>query len=440
MALPAGVCEILHTLEQNGYEAYLVGGCVRDLLMEKTPRDWDMTTSALPREVLTLFPDSIPTGLQHGTVTVKACGLQTEITTFRADGAYADHRHPDAVQFTRSLREDLLRRDFTVNAMAMDLRGKLYDFYGGQKDLRQGILRCVGDPNRRFGEDALRIMRALRFAAVLGFTIEKETARSLREHRQDLSEIAVERIDTEMTKLLCGQFAAEILLQYPEVIGVFLPEILPCVGLAQHNPHHCYDVWEHTARSVAAIAPDPVLRWAMLLHDLGKGSTFSLDERGVGHFYGHGKASVALAETIAARLRFSNERKARVIELVDWHDRDVPRTEKSIRRCLYHLGEDGVRQLIAVKRADNAAQHPAYQGRSVEMDKAERILQDILDADACFSLKQLAVNGDDLLSLGLRGKAVGEALNLLLEQVIDGGLPNEKDALLAEISKTRMAE
>ena len=435
MVFPVGVNEILHTLEQNGHEAYPVGGCVRDLLMGKTPGDWDITTSARPEEVLTLFPHSIPTGLQHGTVTVKSHGENFEVTTFRADGSYADHRHPDAVRFTNTLQEDLQRRDFTVNAMAMDLRGKLYDFYGGQDDLRRGILRCVGDPGCRFGEDALRIMRALRFAATLGFAIDAETAESLRKHQQELSQIAVERICVEMTKLLCGKNVAEVLLKYPEVIGVFLPEILPCVGLEQHNPHHCYDVWGHTAHSVAAIVPEPILRWTMLLHDLGKGSTFTMDEQGVGHFYGHGKASVALAEGITDQLRFSREMKKRIIELVDWHDRDVPRTEKSIRRCLYHLGEEGVRQLIAVKRADNAAQHPDYQGRSAEMDKAERILQDILDADACFSLRQLAVNGDDLLALGLQGKAVGEALSFLLEQVMDGKVSNEKDALLYEIAK-----
>ena len=434
MVFPDSVNEILYSLEQSGHQAYIVGGCVRDLLSGKLPGDWDITTSARPEDVLTLFPGSIPTGLQHGTVTVRFRGENYEITTFRADGSYADHRHPDTVKFTDSLREDLARRDFTVNAMAMDLRGKLYDFYGGQTDLHDGILRCVGEPDRRFGEDALRIMRALRFAATLGFGIADETAKSLRKHRQELSQIAVERICAEMTKLLCGENAAEVLLQYPEVIGVFLPEILPCVGLEQHNPHHCYDVWGHTAHSVAAIAPDPVLRWTMLLHDLGKGGTFSLDEQGVGHFYGHGKASVALAEAIATRLRFSNEMKTQIIELVDWHDRDVPRTEKSIRRCLYHLGEDGVRRLIAVKRADNAAQHPDYQGRSVEMDKAECILQEILDADSCFSLRQLAVNGDDLLALGFRGKAVGEALNFLLELVIDGKLPNEKDSLLYEVT------
>ena len=433
MEFPTGVCEILTQLEQHGHQAYSVGGCVRDLLLGKTPGDWDITTSAQPEEMLALFPDAIPTGLQHGTVTVKCCGESYEVTTFRADGEYADHRHPVAVRFTTSLQEDLARRDFTVNAMAMDLRGKLYDFYEGQADLQRGILRCVGDPDRRFSEDALRIMRALRFAATLGFAVESGTAKSLRDHRQDLSQIAVERLYAEMTKLLCGKNVIEVLLQYSDVIGVFLPEILPCVGLDQHNPHHCYDVWGHTVHSVAAIAPEPVLRWAMLLHDLGKGSTFTLDEQGVGHFYGHGKASVILADAITTRLRFSGEMRRQVIELVDWHDRDVPRTEKSIRRCLYHLGEDGVRQLIAVKRADNAAQHPYYQARAVEMDKAEQILQDILDADACFSLRQLAVNGNDLLSLGLQGKAVGETLDHLLRQVIDGTLPNEKSTLLQSL-------
>ena len=438
MTYPAAVIDILTTLESAGYQAYIVGGCVRDLLMGKSPQDWDITTSSLPHQTMALF-DAIPTGLPHGTVTIRLQGESYEVTTFRTDGEYADHRHPDAVRFTEDLREDLARRDFTINAMAMDLRGTLINPFDGQSDLQAGVLRCVGDPDQRFSEDALRIMRGLRFAATLGFSIHRDTARSLRAHRAELSSIAAERLYAEMTKLLCGRDVTEVLLQYSDVIGVFLPEILPCVGLEQHNPHHCYDVWGHIAHSVAAIAPDPVLRWSMLLHDLGKGSTFTMDAQGVGHFYGHGKVSVTLAENITARLRFSSAMRQRVVQLVDWHDRDVHRTEKSIRCCLYHLGEDGVRQLIAVKRADNAAQHPDYRSRSVEMDKAEQILQTILDANDCFSLKQLAVNGNDMLALGLQGKQIGETLTYLLNQVLDDRLSNDRDTLLqAAVKKQAM--
>ena len=430
--IPREVCVVLQTLERAGHEAYAVGGCVRDILMGKAPHDWDVTTSALPQETMALFDHfAIPTGLQHGTVTVRSGGLSCEVTTFRTDGDYPDHRHPAAVTFTRSLREDLQRRDLTVNAMAMDMQGTLHDPFGGQADIRRRILRCVGEPERRFQEDALRILRTLRFSARQGFVIEEDTHRALRAQCGDLRYVAAERVREELTKLLCGADVLRVLLDDPQVLGVVLPEILPCVGFDQHNRHHCYDVWGHTAHAVAAAPPDPVLRWAMLLHDLGKPSCFTLDEQGVGHFHGHHRPSAEMAETVCRRLRFDRAAAQQICMLVRYHDRPIPLTERAIRRAMNQLGVEGLRQLCAVKRADNLAQHPDYRGRQREINEGEAIMDELLRKDACFSLKQLAVNGWDMAALGLEGPAIGQMLQTLLEAVMDGAADNDRDALLA---------
>ena len=430
--LPSSVLTVLRRLNRGGYAAYVVGGCVRDALLGRPNDDWDVTTSARPEQVMALFPGhAIPTGLQHGTVTVRQAGEPIEITTFRADGVYSDHRHPDEVTFSTDLAEDLKRRDFTVNAMAMDADGQITDLFGGREDLRSRVIRCVGDPDRRFEEDALRILRGLRFASVLGFTVEEGTAAAIRRKAPTLRAIAAERITAEMTKLLCGADACRVLLEFPDVMGVFLPEVLPAVGFDQRNIHHIYDVWGHSAHAVGAAIPDPVVRWTMLFHDLGKPKCFTVDEQGVGHFYGHGRLSHAIALEAAARLRFSNEHRDAIAALVDWHDRVIPVTPKGIRRCLNALGEEGARRLIAVKRADNLAQSPSYRERQGELDRAEEILNDLLAQDACFSLRQLAVDGRDMMSLGLSGRAVGDMLRALLEQVLSETLPNERDALLS---------
>ena len=430
--IPREVCAVLQTLERAGHEAYIVGGCVRDILMGKPPHDWDVTTSALPEETMALFDHfAIPTGLRHGTVTVRSGETACEVTTFRTDGDYPDHRHPAAVTFTRSLREDLQRRDLTVNAMAMDVHGTLHDPFGGQADIRRRVLRCVGEPERRFQEDALRILRTLRFSATLGFAIEADTHRSLRERRDDLRYVAAERVREELTKLLCGADVLRVLLEDPQVLGVVLPEILPCVGFDQHNRHHCYDVWGHTAHAVAAAPSDPVLRWAMLLHDLGKPSCFTLDEQGVGHFHGHHRPSAEMAETVCRRLRFDRAAAQQICMLVRYHDRPIPLTERAIRRAMNQLGVEGLRQLCAVKRADNLAQHPDYRGRQREINEGEAILDELLRKDACFSLKQLAVNGWDMAALGLEGPAIGQMLQTLLEAVMDGAADNDRDTLLA---------
>lgn len=436
MDIPENARAVLETLETAGHEAWCVGGCVRDALLGRRPEDWDVTTSALPEETLALFgPRGSPTGLKHGTVTVKTPGGPVEVTTYRVDGAYLNHRRPESVTFTRSIEEDLGRRDFTVNAMALNLRGELRDPFGGRGDLERGILRCVGDPDRRFQEDALRILRGLRFSAVLGLEIEKGTAEAVRRNREGLRDIAPERIQVEFFKLLPGKRAAEVLRGWPEVFGVFWPELLAMVGFDQRNRHHCHDVWEHTLHALDAVPGDLVLRCTMLLHDVGKPACFTLDEAGVGHFYGHPAVSRALADGMLRRLRCAAGFRETVVRLVEWHDRDIPRTDKSIRRALRILGEEDLRRLILVKRADNLGQAPAFRDRQRELDRAEEILDRLLAEDTCFSLRQLAVNGRDLLALGLSGPAVGAALEALLEKVVDGALPNEREALLEALKK-----
>ena len=436
--IPKYVQNVLSALEKAGYEAWCVGGCVRDSLLGRVPEDWDVTTSALPEETMAIFDShAFPTGLQHGTVTVRQEHKSIEVTTYRVDGTYHDHRRPDSVTFTRSLEEDLKRRDFTVNAMALSLGGELRDPFGGQADLETGILRCVGNPDRRFGEDALRILRGLRFAAVLGFEMDPATGESIHRNRELLQEIAVERIQVELMKLLCGKDAAKILRKFPDVLGVFWPEVLPMVGFDQRNYHHCYDVWEHTLHAVDAVPADPVLRCAILMHDIGKPRCFTVDDAGVGHFYGHGTISKELADQMLRRLKCTTEFRETVVRLVDWHDRDIPRTDKSIRRALRILGETDLRRLIAVKRADNLAQAPEFHDRQLELDKAEAILGKLLKENACFSLKQMQVNGHDLMTLGLTGPVIGKTLNVLLDRIVNGELPNERDVLLAQAQKMR---
>ena len=429
--IPEDVRTVLAALERDGHTAWCVGGCIRDLLLGRTPNDWDVATSAVPEEVLALFgAAAVPTGLQHGTVTVRTPERPVEITTYRSDGCYTDHRHPDSVAFSQSVEDELRRRDFTVNAMAMSADGRLCDPFGGRGDLAAGVLRCVGNPDSRFQEDALRILRGLRFASVLSFSLEPSTAAAARRDRELLRMIAAERIRVEFEKLLCGADAEKILREYPDIIGIFLPEVLPAVGFDQRNHHHCYDVWEHTIRGVSGVSPDPVLRMTMLLHDLGKPQCFTVDELGCGHFYGHPALSRELATGILRRMRFDNRSRDDILTLVEWHDRNIPRTEKGIRRALQELGEENLRRLFAVKRADNLAQAPKFHSEQDEISKAEKILNTLLQDNVCYSLKQLAVNGRDLIELGFSGPEIGKTLNALLTAVVNGELPNEKTALL----------
>lgn len=436
-AIPPFVRYVLTTLEAAGFEAYCVGGCVRDLLLRRTPGDWDMTTSARPEQTMALFGNcALPTGLKHGTVTVCSGMNRVETTTFRTDGAYADHRHPEQVTFTDSLQEDLSRRDFTVNAMAIELAGRLHDPFHGREDLKNGVLRCVGEPEKRFSEDALRILRCLRFAAVLDFTVERETAAAMENCRELLREIAPERVREELTKLLCGPSAAAVLRHFPQIVGTVLPEVLPMLGFDQRNPHHCYDVWEHTLHAMEAAPPTPLLRWTVLFHDMGKPECFALDEKGIGHFMGHGVVSRRIAEGAMNRLRFDGESRARIAELVEWHDHRV-QTEKGVRRMLNRFGEEDFRNLLDIQRADNMGQAKKFHYRQQDIDRVEALLNAELARGSCFTLKQLAINGNDLKPLGYRGPELGRVLQMLLDRVMDGRLSNNREDLLAEAEKLK---
>ena len=430
--IPQPVREMLALLRENGHEPYLVGGCVRDLLRGAAPDDYDMTSGALPEEVMELFgADAHPTGLAHGTVTLVRGGLAVEHTTERCDGAYLDIRHPERVRFTSSIEEDLARRDFTVNAIALSPTGELVDPFGGQADLRAGVLRCVGEPERRFAEDALRILRLLRFASVLGFSVERETAIAARARKDGLRAIAHERVYAELNKLLCGEYVTTVLLSYPDILGVVLPELLPCVGFDQRNPHHCYDVWEHTARSVGAAPPTRVLRWTMLLHDLGKPSCFTQDADGIGHFYGHTAISAQLAEGVMARLHFEHALAQGVRAQLTCFDEMFPPERAAVHRLMARYGRETVWSLLQTKLADNAAKAPAGLERAQKPWREALLLYDELTAEnACCSLAELNISGDDLLAIGFSGRSVGQAKKRLLDEVAAEKLENDRDALM----------
>ena len=429
--IPSPVTALMSRLEQAGFATYLVGGCLRDSLLGNVPTDWDLATAALPQQVQALFSDArvIETGLQHGTVTVILDGVQMEVTTFRKDGTYADHRRPEQVSFTDHITEDLARRDFTVNAMAYSPARGLSDPFGGQCDLQNKILRAVGDPIRRFEEDALRILRLVRFSATLGFAVEEETAAAAIKQAPLLKYIAQERILQELEKLLMGEFAVAAPRQFTPVIIQVLPELTASVGFDQNNYHHLYDVWEHTLHAMEHCAPDRLARWALLLHDCGKPHCYTVDFRGDGHFYGHAAISAQLSETALERLRMDKRSREEILDLIYHHDHDLFATDKSLRRWLHRLGEDTLRRLLLVKRADNKGQAPKFD-RTAEYDRAETALNDLLTREECFSLQQLAINGTDVMALGYTGPAVGEALHRALEAVLAGTCENTRAALL----------
>lgn len=430
--LPPQVLDALDRLHQAGYEAWIVGGCVRDLLLGRVPTDYDITTSALPPQTKEVFRDRrvVETGIRHGTVTLLEGGMPLEITTYRVDGTYSDARHPDGVTFTTSLREDAARRDFTVNAMAYAPGLGLQDYFGGQEDLARRLIRAVGEPDRRFQEDALRVLRAIRFASVLDFALEEETAVAARRQAAGLQKVSAERVFQELSKLLCGPKAGQVLLAYPDILGQVIPELLPMVGFDHRNCHHCYDVYTHTAVAVDHVPPQLPLRLAMLLHDIGKPDTFSLGEDGQGHFYGHPRRSVELAEGILLRLRAPKKLREQVLTLVRYHDAQIEEDPARLRRWLHKLGPEGFFALLAIQRGDAAGQAPAYCTRIERADRLESQARALLAQTPCLTLADLAVNGHDLLQLGYRGPALGRALQRLLEEVLAGRLANEKAALL----------
>lgn len=436
--LPPSVMKAILLLNESGHEAYVVGGAVRDLLRGVIPNDYDITTSATPEEMKGVFSAfrTIETGIAHGTLTVLIEGEPLEITTFRVDGNYTDSRHPDAVTFTRSLREDAARRDFTVNAMAYHPREGLFDFFGGAEDLKAGILRTVGDSRRRFTEDALRILRALRFSAVLGYRIEKETALAVHELAPTLTHVAAERIREEFVKLLISEHAAEILRENSDAIAVFLPEIKPLIGFEQHSLHHDHDVWEHTLHALEMAPRVLSLRLAVLLHDFGKPFCHSLDEKGEGHFYGHAEKSAELADEILRRLRFDNETREYVTSLVKMHD-VLPKPEtRQFGRIRSRHGDQFLLDWLSVIRADRMGQKHIFPPEVAQKtEEAEEAARALLATEERISLSSLAVRGDDMIALGYRGREIGAALSRALDGVIDQKTENTKEALIAYLTK-----
>ena len=429
---------VLQILTNKGYEAYLVGGCVRDLIRGVVPHDWDICTSARPEETEACFAGRriIKTGLKHGTITVLEKGEPYEITTYRMEGPYSDSRRPDYVEFVSSLEADLARRDFTMNAIALGLDGGLRDPFGGGADIEAGLIRCVGEPAQRFREDGLRVMRALRFAAVFGYEIEERTAQAIHKNRRMLEHVAAERINVELCKLLTGPDVGEILRQYPDVFCQFWPQLGPLVTLEQNNPWHCWGGWEHTIHAVEAAPPDLVLRLTMLLHDIGKPRCKSTDENGVDHFYGHPAVSAKLADQMLRELKFDNRTRERVVTLVEHHDVQIPCRDRFIRKWLGRLGPETFFQLLEVKRADGMGQaYELVKDRLAQLEKIKAKAEEIVAQGQCFSLKDLAVSGRDVIAAGIApGPEVGRVLNELLGQVLNGLVPNNREALLSLIT------
>ena len=445
MKIPARTGKILNRLREHGFEAYAVGGCVRDSLLGKAPGDWDVCTSALPKETKACFSDCrvIETGLKHGTVTVLMEGEPFEITTFRSDGNYVNHRTPEKVTFVRSLPEDLLRRDFTINAMAAGPDGEIRDPFGGREDLRNGIIRCVGDPDQRFQEDALRILRAMRFASRLGFQIEPETEAAMERNRELLRDISGERIYQELCGILIGQEASGVLARFAPVLRVVLPEIGPAIGFEQHSRYHDKDVWNHTLEALGESEPDLMVRWTLLLHDLGKPEVFFLDDQGNGHFIGHAGRSEELAREIFTRLHVDRATSETICTMVRYHEGIPPAEKKHVRRWIGRIGPEVLLKLLEVKRADTLAHvdTPASRERYDIILAFTELTREVLREEDCFTVRDLAVSGRDLLALGIpAGPEVGAGLEQMLCWVQEEKCPNEREALLAQMRSLREKE
>lgn len=438
ITLPQDVKFILNTLQNAGYEAYAVGGCVRDSILGRVPDDWDITTSAKPLEVKELFPKSFDTGIQHGTITVLINHVGYEVTTYRIDGEYEDGRHPKQVQFTPNLVEDLKRRDFTINAMAYNDEEGLVDCFEGLKDIENKVIRCVGDPYERFNEDALRIMRAVRFAAQLGYDIDVTTKQAVRDLAPNLSKISVERINVELTKLLVSKHP-EMMRDLYElgITAIVLPEFDLTMETGQNNPHHCYNVGEHTIHALMNVREDKVLRLAALLHDFGKPQCKTTGESGRDHFYGHPAVSEEFAKAILRRLRYDNDTIAKVTRLVLYHDYRMGDGRKGTRKAMSKVGEDLFDMLLELQHADILAQ--SDYGREEKLENLSRVRKDVEAIRAqseCVSLKTLAVTGNDLISAGMKpGKEIGETLTRLLEVVLENPERNTKEELLELVKK-----
>lgn len=435
IVLPEAVSGIINTLQEAGYEAWAVGGCVRDSLLGRVPDDWDITTSARPHQVKALFARTVDTGIAHGTVTVLIRHVGYEVTTYRIDGEYEDGRHPRAVSFTASLREDLGRRDFTINAMAYNERQGLVDLFGGISDIERGILRCVGDPQERFLEDALRMMRAVRFSAQLGYDIEPSTEEAIRRLSPTLGRISAERIRTELVKLLCSGHPERIRTCYETgLTAVFFPEFDRMMETPQHNPHHCGTVGEHAIGVLGHVPPERTLRLAALLHDVGKPETRSSDGAGIDHFYGHAEAGARIAREVMRRLKFDNAATDRVTRLTAAHDIRIEPGKRAMRKAMNRLGEDLFPDLFVLKAADMEAQSDfEREEKRARLERMRADYEEILRCQDCVSLKNLAVNGSDLIAAGMRpGRELGVILQALLAEVLEEPSRNDREYLLKE--------
>ena len=432
--IPQKVEIIINTLEDAGFEAYAVGGCVRDALLGRKPNDWDITTSAKPEQVKALFRRTVDTGIAHGTVTVLLDKDGFEVTTYRVDGEYEDGRHPKEVSFTASLEEDLKRRDFTINAMAYNSRKGLVDLFEGQKDLENKIIRCVGDPLERFTEDALRIMRAVRFSAQLGFSLEKETRKALLVLAPNLKHVSAERIQVELVKLLVSPHPDYLRIAYEAgVTKEFLPEFDRCMETPQNTPHHCYTVGEHILHSLLCVREDKVLRLTMLLHDIAKPVVRKTDENGRDHFKTHALEGEKLAKTILHRLKFDNDTIAKVTRLVRWHDLRPTPAPADVRKAVNVIGEDLFPMWMEVQWADNMAKSD-YRGEEkiARQTGVRTTWEEIVKKGECVSMKGLAVTGSDLIAAGMKpGKEMGNVLHRLLDAVLENPELNEKEKLLS---------
>ena len=440
IALPEKVSFIINTLMRAGYEAYAVGGCVRDVMLNRTPMDWDITTSAKPHEVKQLFGHTIDTGILHGTVTVMLEQEGFEVTTYRIDGEYEDARHPKEVSFTSDLLEDLKRRDFTINAMAYNDTQGLVDAFDGVGDLKRGIIRCVGRATERFSEDALRMLRAVRFSAQLGFVLEEETRAAIVELAPNIAKVSAERIQMELVKLLTSNHPEEIRTAYETgLTAVFLPEFDRMMETAQNNPHHCYTVGEHTLMALQGVEADKVLRFTMLFHDVAKPVCRTTDENGTDHFYGHPQKGSEMARMILRRLKFDNDTTDRVSALVRWHDDNPELSPRSVRRAISRIGLERYPALFAVKRADTLAQSMYRREEKLKyLHDYEMLYQEVMEKQQCLTIKQLAVTGSDLIEAGMQpGKEIGSVLKKLLELVLEDPELNTKEKLLKQVHNLR---
>ena len=424
--------EILNILTGAGFEAYLVGGCVRDTIMKRSFHDTDITTNARPEQIMEVFRNykTIPTGIKHGTVTVISEGIPYEITTYRIDGTYSDSRRPDSVEFTSNLREDLARRDFTINAIAMNYAGEISDYFGGFEDIKNGIIRCVGSPEKRFSEDALRIMRAVRFSSQLGFKIEPETAKAIHEMKNRLKNISKERIREELDKLICGKNCIEVLMEYSDVITTIIPEFKNCIGFEQHSPYHKYTVWEHIVRAVSLAPSDNVkMRRALLFHDIAKPICAKFDENGRGHFKKHAEKGAMITHDIMKNLRYDGESISYTVMLIAHHS-DKIFNKKNIKKIMSVIGDELFFELMEMKKCDNSAKNDFVLDENQLFDELIQEGHKIIENNECRSLKNLDINGNDLIKIGLHGAEIGENLKELLNLVIEEKTPNKKDKLL----------